>query len=82
MGYKLMPRLKVNKRYQVVIPKEIRETLNLKPSNYLDVKIVDRAVVMMPQASHTSRLFGKHREVWQGEDAVAYVRGDRDSWRD
>ena len=77
-----MPRLKVNKRYQVVIPKEIREELNLKPGDYLDVKIVDRAVVMMPEASYTSRLFGKHREVWQGEDAVAYVRCERDSWRD
>ncbi len=77
-----MSRLKVDKRYQVVIPKEIREALNLKPGDYLDVKIVDRAVVMVPQTSYTSRLFGKHREVWQGEDAVAYVRRERDSWRD
>ena len=77
-----MPRIKVDKRYQVVIPKEIREALNLKPGDYMEVKIVDRAVVMVPQASYTSRLFRKCREVWQGEDAVAYVRRERDSWRE
>ena len=77
-----MPKLRVNKRYQVVITKEIREELNLKPGDYLEVKVVDGAVVMVPQTSYTSRLFGKHREVWQGEDAVAYVRRERESWRD
>lgn len=51
----------------------------MKPSDYLEVKIVDGAVVMVPQASYTLRLFGKHREVWQEEDAVAYVRRERES---
>jgi AbrB family looped-hinge helix DNA binding protein len=73
---------KVGGRYQVVVPKEIREALNLKPGDYLEVKLVDGAVVMIPQDSYTSRLFGKHQEVWQGEDAVAYVRRERESWRD
>ena len=79
---KLMPITKVGGRYQVVVPKEIREAINLKPGDYLEVKIVDGAVVMVPQASYTSRLFGKHREVWQEEDAVAYVRRERESCRD
>lgn len=74
--------IKVDKRYQVAIPKQIREALILKPGDYLEVKIVDRAVVMVPQASYTSRLFGKCQEVWQGEDAVAYVRRERESCRD
>jgi AbrB family looped-hinge helix DNA binding protein len=77
-----MSKTKVGERYQVVVPKEVREALNLKPGDYLEVKVVDGTVVMIPQASYTSRLFGKHREVWQGEDAVAYVRRERESWRD
>lgn len=77
-----MSKTKIGERYQVVVPKEIREALNLKPGDYLEVKIVDGSVVMIPQASYTSRLFGKHQEVWQGEDAVAYVRRERESWRD
>ncbi len=81
MGDELMPMTKVGGRYQVVVPKEIREVLNLKPGDYLEVKIVDPAVVMVLQASYTSRLFGKHRQVWQEEDAVKYVRRERESWR-
>lgn len=73
---------KIGERYQVVVPKEIREAFNLKPGDYLEVKIVDGAVVMIPQTSYTSRFFGKHQEVWQGEDAVAYVRRERELWRD
>lgn len=68
--------------YQVEIPVEVRETLNLKPGDSLEVKIVDGAVVMLPVPSHTSRLFGKHRHLWDGVDAVAYIRGERESWRD
>lgn len=79
---KPMSMSKVGGRYQVVVPKEIREALNLKPGDYLEVTIVDGAVVMVPQVSHTLRLFGKHQDVWQGEDAVAHVRRERESWRD
>lgn len=77
-----MPMTKVGGRYQVVVPKEIREALKLKPGDYLDVQVIDGMVVMVPQPSYTSRLFGKHRDVWQGEDAVDYVRRERESWRD
>ena len=77
-----MSKTKVGWRYQVVVPKEIRNALNLKPGDYLEVKVVNGAVVMIPQASYTSRLFGKHREIWQAEDAVKYVGRERESWRD
>lgn len=77
-----MSKTKVGGRYQVVVPKEIREALNLKPGHYLEVKVVDGTVVMIPQASYTSRFFGKHREIWQQEEAVTYVRRERESWRD
>ena len=77
-----MSKTKVGARYQVVVPKEIREALNLKPGDYLEVKVVDGTVVMIPQASYTSRIFGKHREIWDDEDAVTYVRRERESWRD
>ena len=65
-----MSKTKVGGRYQVVVPREIREALNLKPGEYLEVKVVNGAVVMIPQASYTSRLFGKHQEIWLDEDAV------------
>ncbi len=73
---------KLGERYQIVIPKEVREVLGLKPGANLDVQVVDGKVVMVPQTSYAERLFGKHRALWQGEDAVAYIRSERESWRD
>jgi AbrB family looped-hinge helix DNA binding protein len=73
---------KLGGRYQIVVPKDIREALQLKPGDKLDVKVENGKVVMIPQASHTSLLVGKHRELWQDIDPVAYIRQERESWRD
>ncbi len=74
-----MSKTKVGERYQVVVPKEIRGALNLKHGDYLEIKVMDGTLVMIPQISYTSRLFGKHQEIWLDEDAVAYVRRERES---
>ncbi len=73
---------KLGGRHQIVIPKDVREALQLKPGDRLEVKVENGTVVMIPQASHTSRLFGKDRELWANTDAVAYIRQERESCRD
>jgi len=73
---------KLGGRYQIVIPKNVREALQLKPGDRLEIKTENGKVVMTPQASHTSRLFGKHRQLWQNTDAIEYIRNERESWRD
>ncbi|MEQ8384104.1 MAG: AbrB/MazE/SpoVT family DNA-binding domain-containing protein [Coleofasciculus sp. A1-SPW-01] len=72
----------VSSNYEIEIPVTIREALKLKPGDALEIKVVDGAVVMMPVPSYTSRLFAKHQNLWRGVDAVAYIRGERESWRD
>ena len=37
---------------------------------------------MIPKPSYTARLFGKHRHLWKDTEAVAYIRSERESWRD
>lgn len=73
---------RLNGNYEIEIPVAVRDTLQLKPGDSLEVKVVDNTLVMMPVPSHTSRLFGKHRHLWQDVDAVAYIRRERESWRD
>ncbi|MDJ1178115.1 AbrB/MazE/SpoVT family DNA-binding domain-containing protein [Roseofilum sp. BLCC_M91] len=68
--------------YEIEIPVAVRERLQLKPGDSLEFKVVDGAVVMLPVPSHTSRWFGKHRHLWDEVDAVAYIREERESWRD
>ena len=71
----------LGEEYQVIIPHDVREALQLKPGDCLELKVENGRVTMIPQASHTSRLFGKHRQLWQNTDAVEYIRSERESWR-
>ena len=73
---------KLSEGYQIVVPLDVREALQLKPGDRLEVKVENGKVIMIPQASHTSRLFGKHRKLWQNTDAIQYIRDERESWRD
>ena len=72
----------IGEEYQVVVPQNVREALQLKPGDRLEMKVENGRVIMIPQANHTSRLFGKHRQLWQNTDAVEYIRSERESWRD
>jgi AbrB family looped-hinge helix DNA binding protein len=41
----------ISSKYQVVIPKPVREHLNLKPKQKLTVIEKDRMLILIPQAS-------------------------------
>ena len=73
---------KLSEGYQIVVPQDVREALQLKPGDRLEVKVENGKVIMIPQASQTSLLFGKHRQLWQNTDATEYIRNERESWRD
>ena len=72
----------LGEEYQIVIPPEVRDALKWQPGDRLELKIVDGTVVIVPEISHAGRLFGKHRQLWQDEDAINYIRSQRESWRD
>jgi AbrB family looped-hinge helix DNA binding protein len=78
-----MPRrtVTVSSKYQVVIPKEVREALDLHPDDQLLVGIEDDKVVMHPRPrSYAKHLRGLHKEIWKGIDATEYVQKERESW--
>ena len=77
-----MTTTQLGEEYQIVIPPEVRDALKWLPGDRLELKIVDGTVVIVPEISHASRIFGKHRQLWQGEDAIKYIRSQRESWRD
>jgi AbrB family looped-hinge helix DNA binding protein len=41
-----MPTVKVSPKFQIVIPKEIREQLQLKPGEELQMYVLDRSIRM------------------------------------
>jgi len=44
-----MPKVKIGKRHQITIPKEIFEKLNLEEGEYVEVKTYEGSIVLIPQ---------------------------------
>jgi AbrB family looped-hinge helix DNA binding protein len=76
-----MQMAKVSSKYQIVIPKRVREALGLRPGDrLLIVAEGDKAVMHLRPKSYAEHMRGLHKEVWQGIDATEYVREERKSW--
>lgn len=69
----------VSAKYQVVIPKPVREALGLRPQDTL-LFLVDGETVLLRArpASFTQALLGLHREIWPDPDT--WLEEERASW--
>ncbi|HUW13016.1 MAG TPA: AbrB/MazE/SpoVT family DNA-binding domain-containing protein [Anaerolineae bacterium] len=74
--------VKVSGRYQISVPRSVRDRLGIESGNRLLVDVQDGLWILLPQPEdHTARLAGLHREVWAGLDTDASLQGERDEWR-
>lgn len=66
---------KVSTKGQVVIPKQLRQALGIRPGDeLLMVRSGDRIIVMKKPDSFVDALRGLGKEVWEGVEPVEYVR--------
>jgi AbrB family looped-hinge helix DNA binding protein len=73
--------VKVSSRYQIAVPREARRRLNIREGDRLLVDIQDGLLILVPQPrDYVARLAGLYREIWEGVDTDAYLRGERDAW--
>ncbi len=70
----------IGSRYQVVIPRQVRARLKLKPKSKVEVEARDDHVVIYPIGE--TRYRGIGRELADGTDAADYVRRLREEWSD
>lgn len=69
---------KVGKKSQIVIPKEIRETVGISEGDELIVDVEgDKVILKVKPKNYTKKLRGLHKNVWQVIDPKKYVRGER-----
>jgi len=69
--------VKVSTKYQVVIPKEIRRELGIKPGQTLRVRRVNKKLVIDTE-SVVDKYAGTMQGAWGDEDPVAIIRRMRD----
>lgn len=71
----------VSDKYQVVIPKEIREKLAIKRGQKLVAHVLDSYLVMHVQTSnYTKKLKGLGKSLWKNIDPIEYIRKEREQW--
>ena len=74
--------IKISSKYQIVIPREVREKLNLKTGDKLIIKTNNEKITIYPQPkSYAKYALGLGKEIWQGIDATEYVRKERETWK-
>lgn len=72
---------KVSDKYQVVIPKEDREKLNLKRGQKLIVYTIGSNLIMsIKDKNYPDKLEGLGRDLWKDVDPLQYIRKERKSW--
>jgi len=74
--------IKVSSKYQIVIPREAREKLDLKAGDKLIIKANNEKIIIYPQPkSYAKYSLGLGKEIWQRIDATEYVRKERETWK-
>ena len=75
-------KVKVGPKYQVVIPRPIRNKVRLQPQNEVLVEEVNGVIIILPKpTSFTEFMLGLGKEAWKGVDPKSYVRKERAGWK-
>ena len=73
--------VKVGKRYQIVIPKKIREQLGVKIEDELIVSVRNSwIVIQLRPRRYSEYMQGLGKDVWKEVEAAEYVRKERQAW--
>ncbi|MCZ7356182.1 MAG: AbrB/MazE/SpoVT family DNA-binding domain-containing protein [Candidatus Methanoperedens sp.] len=79
-----MPFTKVSHKFQVVIPKSIRELLRISKGDLLQVYEKDDEIVMKKVETREplslKNLKGLGKEIWKDVDVEEYIKKERKSW--
>jgi AbrB family looped-hinge helix DNA binding protein len=73
----------LNSKKQIAIPKSARKKLLIGPGNQLILDVEKDSLILKPRPkSYSKHLKGLHKGVWEGIDAVDYIREERNTWKD
>jgi AbrB family looped-hinge helix DNA binding protein len=73
--------VKLSSKCQVVIPKHVREALEIGPGDELLMQVKEGSLIIYPKPkSYTNYMMGLHKEVWKDVDTDSYLNEERKSW--
>jgi AbrB family looped-hinge helix DNA binding protein len=74
---------KISGKYQIAIPKKVRDTMGLQVGEQVAVYAVDerRAVIARQPASYVQAMKGLGKDAWKkAGGAVQYIKKERKAW--
>ena len=79
-----MPLTKVSHKFQVVIPREVRELLGISKGDTLQVYEKNHEIIMKKMDAKRplslKNLKGLGKDIWEEIDVEDYIKKERDSW--
>lgn len=74
---------KISAKYQIVIPKELRKQLQIKPGQNVDISLDEDKNIKILTTSAWDNLAAEFggKGYWS-DDPTAYIRKQRDAWDD
>ncbi len=74
-------RVTVGNRFQVVIPKIVRESLDVQPGEKFLVEVDGEQIVLKRLPGRPAHhLKGLHKEIWKNVDPLDYQKSERAAW--
>jgi AbrB family looped-hinge helix DNA binding protein len=71
----------LSSKNQIAIPKSARKKLAIGPGDQLILDVDQDSLILRAKPKNYSKhLRGLHRTIWRGQDAVEYVRKEREGW--
>lgn len=76
----------VSTKYQVVIPKEVRKKLQVKPGQKMNINVIGEQIILSPTSAKESWKWPQDyiknlKDPWEGEDRDKYLELERNSWQ-
>lgn len=72
----------ISTKYQVVIPKEVRRKIKVKPGQKLSVSTSEGRIILTPQKKWPEDYYKELRGLWKDVDVDVYLEEERNSWDD
>lgn len=78
-----MPIVKLSRKGQIVIPKEIRENLGIKAGTRLTATLKQGEIILTPPEKYAKQTRGLLKGTWgrTKEQIEDYLAKERDNWR-
>jgi len=73
----------ISAKYQVVIPREIRKLIKIKPNEEVDISVDKKGetILVKPKKGNwTKYMKALDQKTWQGVDVDKYIEEERKAW--